>query len=86
MDLVPPEVFELKEHRGQVGQTDCESGLSETIRLDDNQLMHIIYGVAVNFSEYDNLPSGQVSLINRVKYVAPPLRSGPYECRAWVLG
>jgi len=32
----------------------------------------IIHGAAVNFDEYDYLPSGQVSLVGRVKYVAPP--------------
>ena len=31
VDLVPPEVLELKERRGQLGQTDCESGLLETL-------------------------------------------------------
>jgi hypothetical protein len=31
-----------------------------------------IHGAAVNFDEYDYLPSGQVSLVGRVKYVAPP--------------
>jgi hypothetical protein len=31
VDLVPPEVLELKERRGQLGQTDCKSGLSETL-------------------------------------------------------
>jgi len=41
---LPPEVRELKAHRGQIGQTD-----------------------SVNFTEYDSLPAGQVSLINRVK-------------------
>lgn len=30
-DLVPPEVLELKERRGLLGQIDCESGLSGTL-------------------------------------------------------
>jgi hypothetical protein len=64
---VPPEVLSLKEQRGELSQTDCElrpavatgNFLAETLNART---------AAVNFSEYDSLPCGEVSLINRVKY------------------
>lgn len=34
----------------------------------------------MNFSEYDTLPAGQVSLVNRVKYVACLSHSQRGEC------
>lgn len=39
-------------------------------------------GTAVNFSEYGSLPAGQVSLVNRVKYVA----CLPHPWKGGVLG
>jgi hypothetical protein len=60
--LVPPEVLRLKGQRGELGQTDCEFYHHRRRHCEFSWL------AAVNFSEYDSLPSGQVSLINRVKY------------------
>lgn len=78
MRAVPPEVLKLKGRRGELGQIDCESGCrtsSVPIRARhgyrvDQWLITLICGAAVNFSEYNILPAGQVSLINRVKCVS----------------
>lgn len=62
--LVPPEVLGLKGQRGELGQTDCKC--AHTAVATKTWLN--ARSAAVNFSEYDSLPCGQVSLINRVKY------------------
>jgi hypothetical protein len=69
-------VLELKAHRDKIGQTDCESGRGQWLTSG------LICGVAVNFTEYDSLPSGQVSLINRVKYVG--LSSDLHPSGGWM--
>jgi hypothetical protein len=61
---VPLEVLKLKGRRGELGQIDCESSCRAS------SVRHLICGAAVNFSEYNVLPAGQVSLINRVKYAS----------------
>jgi hypothetical protein len=60
---VPPEVLALKGQRGEPGQTDCELQPHPPLTT-----AHLALPAAVNFSEYDSLPSGQVSLVNRIKY------------------
>lgn len=61
-DLVPPEILQLKELRGDGGGSDCESVLCVT-RVST-------YGAieAVNYAEYNTgEPFGYGNLIGRIK-------------------
>jgi hypothetical protein len=75
--IVPPEVLKLKGRRDELGQTDCESDIRKCSALCGRRcrvgrwlIDPRLRRAAVNFSEYGSLPSGQVSLVNRIKYVA----------------
>ena len=62
---VPPETLKLKELRGEIGKTDCKLG--EPISFTNRFITQ--HFTAVNFSEYDHEPSGNVALIGRIKFV-----------------
>jgi hypothetical protein len=59
---VSPEVLQLGDARGNVVTTDCGCFI-----LPTPLLVLSLRFPAVNFSEFDREPSGQVTLIGRVK-------------------
>ena len=58
---VSPDILKLKDQRGTVGTTEC------TLRRHAYARVSLPFVPAVNFSEFDREPSGQVNLIGRVK-------------------
>lgn len=61
---VPLEVLKIKEARGQI-IADCKWSMADYMRPNTHPS-----NVAINYSEYNELPSGLVALIGRVKYGA----------------
>ena len=60
---VSPDILKLKDQRGTVGTTECALTPSHTYA----RVSRLTLRPAVNFSEFDREPSGQVNLIGRVK-------------------